>query len=94
MEIGDRIMFLHKGEKLWEGTRENIMDTDVKELQEFIFANSLMRAAKKVDEEMGSLDEITTIKDDNRNAESQEPDDRNNPPREGASRPTTPDVSV
>jgi phospholipid/cholesterol/gamma-HCH transport system ATP-binding protein len=64
MEIGDKIMFLHNGEKLWEGTRDNIMDTKVKELQEFVFASSLMRAAKKVEEELGSLDEITTIKDE------------------------------
>jgi len=64
MEIGDKIMFLHKGNKLWEGTRENIMDTTVKELQEFIFASSLMKAAKKVDEELGSLDELSTISDE------------------------------
>jgi phospholipid/cholesterol/gamma-HCH transport system ATP-binding protein len=64
MEIGDRIMFLHKGEKLWEGTRDNIMDTNVKELQDFVFASSLMRAAKKVEDELGSLDEITTIKEE------------------------------
>jgi phospholipid/cholesterol/gamma-HCH transport system ATP-binding protein len=61
MEIGDNIMFLHQGNKLWEGTRENIMDTRVPELKEFIFASSLMRAAKKVDEELGSLDEISTL---------------------------------
>jgi len=64
MEIGDKIMFMHKGNKLWEGTRENIMDTNVKELQEFIFASSLMKAAKKVDEELGSLDELSTIADE------------------------------
>lgn len=61
MEIGDNIMFLHKGNKLWEGGREEIMDTTVPELQEFIFASSLMRAAKKVDEELGTLDELSTI---------------------------------
>ncbi|GEO04666.1 phosphonate ABC transporter ATP-binding protein [Adhaeribacter aerolatus] len=61
MEIGDNIMFLHKGNKLWEGGREEIMDTKVPELREFIFASSLMRAAKKVDEELGSLDELSTI---------------------------------
>jgi phospholipid/cholesterol/gamma-HCH transport system ATP-binding protein len=64
MEIGDKIMFLHDGLKLWEGTREDIMDTKVKELQDFIFASSLMRAAKKVEEELGSLDEITSIKEE------------------------------
>lgn len=64
MEIGDKIMFLHDGMKLWEGTRDDIMDTRVKELQDFIFASSLMRAAKKVEEELGSLDEFTTIKEE------------------------------
>jgi phospholipid/cholesterol/gamma-HCH transport system ATP-binding protein len=60
MEIGDNIMFLHKGNKLWEGGREEIMDTTVPELKEFIFASSLMRAAKKVEEELGSFDAMTT----------------------------------
>jgi phospholipid/cholesterol/gamma-HCH transport system ATP-binding protein len=63
MEIGDKIMFLHKGDKLWEGTKDEIMDTTVPELKEFIFASSLMRAAKKVDEELGSLDEFSSIKE-------------------------------
>ena len=50
IEIGDKIMFLYKGLKLWEGTREQIMDTDIKELNDFIFANRLMRDAKTVDD--------------------------------------------
>ncbi|KAA5544791.1 ABC transporter ATP-binding protein [Adhaeribacter rhizoryzae] len=72
MEIGDNIMFLHKGNKLWEGGREEIMDTSVPELKEFIFASSLMRAAKKVDEELGSLDELSTIQT-NREPEEEKP---------------------
>ena len=51
IEIGDKIMFLYEGKKLWEGTRDEIMDTDIRELNEFIFANRLMRDAKKVEEE-------------------------------------------
>ncbi len=50
IEIGDKIMFLYEGKKLWEGTRDDIMDTDIHELNEFIFANRLMRDAKKVEE--------------------------------------------
>ncbi|MEJ8802746.1 ABC transporter ATP-binding protein [Pontibacter sp. H249] len=50
IEIGDKIMFLYEGKKLWEGTRDNILDSDVPELNEFIFANRLMRDAKKVEE--------------------------------------------
>lgn len=51
IEIGDKIFFLYEGKKLWEGNREDIMDTDIKELNDFIFANRLMRDAKKVEEE-------------------------------------------
>jgi phospholipid/cholesterol/gamma-HCH transport system ATP-binding protein len=43
MEIGEYIMFLHQGQKLWEGDNENIMEAEVPELQEFVFTNKLMR---------------------------------------------------
>lgn len=58
IEIGDHIMFLHNGLKLWEGTKDNIMDTKVKELNDFIFANSLMRAAKRIEDEGGDIDQL------------------------------------
>ncbi|MBF9254410.1 ATP-binding cassette domain-containing protein [Pontibacter sp. 172403-2] len=51
IEIGDKIMFLYQGKKLWEGTNNEIMDSDVRELNEFIFANRLMRNAKQVEDE-------------------------------------------
>lgn len=47
MEIGERITFLHQGHKLWEGNRDNIFDCESEELQDFIFANNLMRIVKK-----------------------------------------------
>jgi phospholipid/cholesterol/gamma-HCH transport system ATP-binding protein len=43
---------------MWEGTKDDIMNTNVKELNEFIFASSLMRAAKKIEEEHGDFDTI------------------------------------
>lgn len=43
MEIGEYVMFLHKGVKIWEGSNDTISQTDAKELQDFIFANKLMR---------------------------------------------------
>lgn len=43
MEIGDYIMFMFKGEKLWEGDRSNIIKSEVAELRKFIYANNLMR---------------------------------------------------
>lgn len=44
MEIGDYIMFIYKGQKLWEGDKDNIGGNKVTELQDFIYANNLMRA--------------------------------------------------
>jgi len=76
MEIGDKIMFLHKGNKLWEGTKDEIMDTDVKELQQFIFASSLMRAAKKVEDELGSFDEMASIKSKEEPEEEKDPQNK------------------
>lgn len=47
MEIGDKIIFIHQGRKLWEGNNDNIFDCEVEELQDFIFANNLMRSVKE-----------------------------------------------
>jgi phospholipid/cholesterol/gamma-HCH transport system ATP-binding protein len=47
LEIGEQIIFLHKGEKLWEGTNNNILQTKEKNLQEFLFANKLIRDMKR-----------------------------------------------
>jgi phospholipid/cholesterol/gamma-HCH transport system ATP-binding protein len=43
MEIGEKIMFLYQGHKLWEGTSETLPHSSVKELNEFIYANKLLR---------------------------------------------------
>lgn len=43
MEIGERIVFMYKGVKLWEGSNKDILKTEVKELKDFIFANHLLR---------------------------------------------------
>jgi phospholipid/cholesterol/gamma-HCH transport system ATP-binding protein len=47
MEIGEYVMFMYEGHKLWEGNNENIFDCQVKELEDFIFANNLMRAVRR-----------------------------------------------
>jgi len=47
IEIGDHIIYLNQGHKLWDGNKDNIMDTEVPELREFIFANRLMQAQKQ-----------------------------------------------
>ena len=47
MEIGEKILFLYEGLKLWEGDNSNIIHSDIPELNEFIFANKLLRDLKK-----------------------------------------------
>ncbi|WP_025762607.1 ABC transporter ATP-binding protein [Dyadobacter tibetensis] len=43
MEIGQNIVFLYQGDKLWEGGNEDIVRSTVPELREFLFANKLLR---------------------------------------------------
>jgi phospholipid/cholesterol/gamma-HCH transport system ATP-binding protein len=44
--IGEHVVFLHKGEKLWQGNKDQIMYSDVKQLNDFIFASELMKKLK------------------------------------------------
>lgn len=48
MEIGDKILFLFEGKKWWEGSVDDILRTDNKEINDFIFASKLAKAIKKV----------------------------------------------
>ncbi|MCQ2607083.1 MAG: ATP-binding cassette domain-containing protein [Bacteroidales bacterium] len=47
MEIADKIVFIYKGEKWWEGTKEEIWKTDNKEVNDLIFASELTQRIKK-----------------------------------------------
>jgi phospholipid/cholesterol/gamma-HCH transport system ATP-binding protein len=46
MGIGENILFLHQGEKWWEGSNKEIAHTDNQELNDFVFASKFMEAAK------------------------------------------------
>lgn len=46
MGIGEKVMFLYKGDKLWEGSKEDIVNSNVKELDDFVFTNKVMRSLK------------------------------------------------
>jgi phospholipid/cholesterol/gamma-HCH transport system ATP-binding protein len=47
MGIGDHIIYLYKGKKLWQGNKDEILDTKVPELSDFVFANKLAKAYKQ-----------------------------------------------
>ncbi|MBL0745409.1 ABC transporter ATP-binding protein [Chryseolinea lacunae] len=46
MGIGEKIMFLYKGVKLWEGANTDITHSGVKELDDFVFANKVMNSLR------------------------------------------------
>jgi len=41
-------MFIFEGAKVWEGTNQDITKSDVKELNDFLFANALLRTVKDI----------------------------------------------
>lgn len=47
MGIGEYIMFLHQGEKFWEGSNKDMLKSNVQELNDFVFASPLMKAARE-----------------------------------------------
>jgi len=46
MGIGDKIIFIYQGEKWWEGTKEDVLVSDNKEFNDFVFASALTRKIK------------------------------------------------
>ncbi len=46
MEIGEKILYLHKGEKWWEGDSEELLISDNEELRNFVFASSMAKRAR------------------------------------------------
>jgi phospholipid/cholesterol/gamma-HCH transport system ATP-binding protein len=46
MEIGEYIIYLHKGKKEWEGSNQDIIFSQNKLLNDFIFASEFLQDAK------------------------------------------------
>jgi phospholipid/cholesterol/gamma-HCH transport system ATP-binding protein len=46
MEIGEYVLFMHKGRKLWEGSKKEILTANVKELDEFVYSNKLLKSVR------------------------------------------------
>jgi len=47
LEIGEKIVFINDGELWWSGDNQNVMKSQNKELNDFIFATELTRRLKK-----------------------------------------------
>lgn len=48
MESGDNIIYLHQGQKKWEGSSKDIIFSDDEDLNKFIFASGFLKKAKEV----------------------------------------------
>ena len=46
MEIGEKIVYIHQGKKWWEGSKDNILQADNQELNDFVFASAMAKRAK------------------------------------------------
>lgn len=47
MEIGEKIFFIYKGELWWKGDKNSILETDNKEISEFVYASHIMKLLKR-----------------------------------------------
>lgn len=46
MEIGDNITFIYNGESIWQGSKKDILVSNVKELNDFVYASDFMKKVK------------------------------------------------
>jgi phospholipid/cholesterol/gamma-HCH transport system ATP-binding protein len=48
MEIGEKVVFIHEGVKCWEGTKDEVLHSDDKYLNNFVFASNLAKKIKEM----------------------------------------------
>jgi phospholipid/cholesterol/gamma-HCH transport system ATP-binding protein len=44
--IGESIMFLYKGDKLWNGSNKELTNSGVKEFEDFVFTSKIMKSLR------------------------------------------------
>lgn len=49
MEIGDNVIFIHKGEVFWTGDKDSVLHSDNEELNNFVYASKFMRRYKELE---------------------------------------------
>ncbi len=48
LEIGDKVIYIYRGCKCWEGTKQEVMHTDNEALNNFVFATRMAQQVKKL----------------------------------------------
>jgi len=46
MEIGEKIVFLQKGQLAWEGTKDEIFKTDHEDVTDFVYSSNLFKEVR------------------------------------------------
>lgn len=46
MEVGDKVVFIYEGRNWWEGDKQSILNSDNKELNDFVYASRIMKRLK------------------------------------------------
>jgi phospholipid/cholesterol/gamma-HCH transport system ATP-binding protein len=46
--IGDKVIYLHEGRKVWEGQGKNILDSTDPLLNDFVFASDFLKQLKGI----------------------------------------------
>jgi len=50
INIGEHIVFISEGVKEWQGTKDNVITSNNEALNDFIFANDLLRKAREFED--------------------------------------------
>ena len=48
MEIGEKIIFLVNGRKIWEGSKQEIFDTDNESVNNFVYYSELFKKVRDI----------------------------------------------
>jgi phospholipid/cholesterol/gamma-HCH transport system ATP-binding protein len=54
MEIGEKVVFIYEGIKCWEGTNNDVLNSDNNYLNDFVFASNLAKKIRDLQPEKGS----------------------------------------
>ena len=46
LEISEKIVYIHQGKKWWEGSKDDILQADNQELNDFVFASAMAKRAR------------------------------------------------
>jgi phospholipid/cholesterol/gamma-HCH transport system ATP-binding protein len=52
LEIGERVVFIYQGQAWWQGSKDDILKSDNRELNDFVFASQMARRRRSPDSDL------------------------------------------